>query len=106
MIDRRPLLVATIALCVAGLLFALIIALGGTDRIALRIPEIVAAIVPAEKPAPRTTVQVAACLPPTELEQMHVATGWRDGVLVAECVYLGSRGTYRRSRHGMPEPRP
>lgn len=55
----------------------------------------------------RTTFPaVAACPPPAELEQVHIVVTRRHGQLVAECMLVGSRGTYHRSRHGMPQPRP
>lgn len=36
------------------------------------------------------------CRMPTEHEQLHIVATERDGRIVAECLYLGSRGTYRR----------
>lgn len=47
------------------------------------------------------------CAPPTEHERLHVVLVSREGrVAVDGCLYMGSRGTYRRTPHGMPEPRP
>ena len=55
----------------------------------------------------RTTFPaVAACPLPGELEQVHIVVTRQHGQLVAECMFVGSRGTYHRSRHGMPMPRP
>lgn len=47
------------------------------------------------RPAP---VDVIQCTPPTEYEQLHVILVWRDGRLAANCLYVGSRGTYSRDR--------
>lgn len=48
----------------------------------------------------------AGCPPPTEHEQLHIVIVQRAGQLVTDCRYVGARGTYQRSRHGMPEVRP
>jgi hypothetical protein len=39
---------------------------------------------------------LAACRLPTEHEQMHIVVTHRNGALVAQCMFVGSRGTYRR----------
>lgn len=66
--------------------------------------EWVAASFPSPAPA---QVGAFGCAPPTEHEQLHVViTRYPDGTLVPECMYLGPRGAYRRTRHGLPEPRP
>jgi len=81
----------------AGAVLALVVYVG-LDYLAGRILEVRVA-----KPAP---VAIAACPLPAESEQLHIVVTPREGKLVAECMMVGSRGTYRRSRHGMPEPRP
>lgn len=43
---------------------------------------------------------LAACPLPTEHEQVHIVVVQRNGALVASCMHLGARGTYR------PRPRP
>lgn len=50
----------------------------------------------------------ADCNPPTEHENLHIIVRKDPATLrfTAECRLFGSRGTYGRSRHGMPEPRP
>lgn len=85
-----------------GALLALV-AYGGLDYVAGRILE--ARILEARAPA-AAPIALAACPQPAESEQLHIVVTPRDGKLVAECMMVGSRGTYRRSRHGMPEPRP
>lgn len=48
---------------------------------------------------PRENVQTAIgspCAAPTEHERLLVVVGWNDGRLAAECVYVGSRGSYSR----------
>ncbi len=57
----------------------------------------------------RTVVQVpvvASCRQPVDTEQLVIIHELREGRIVARCQYVGSRGTYHRSRFGMPEPRP
>lgn len=49
---------------------------------------------------------VTSCRPPAETEQLHIVTWSREGRIYGQCLYVGSRGTYYRSRSGMPEPRP
>jgi len=41
------------------------------------------------------TARLHACLPPTEYETLHIMVSLRDGELVTECMYVGSRGAYR-----------
>lgn len=94
MTDRHLLLGAVIALCVAGLLLALIIALGGTDRIAGRIAESIAAAAP-QKTA--ESIALATCPTPQDsAEQMHIIVTRRNGQFIAECMFVGSTGTYYR----------
>lgn len=55
------------------------------------------------------TVAIAApgfCLPPSEHEQLHIVVVKRGERFAASCMYVGSRGTYKRTPRGMPEPRP
>lgn len=55
----------------------------------------------------RTTEVAHDCRMPTEHEQLHVVITTRDGrVGVSSCLYVGSRGTYRRTPSGLPEARP
>lgn len=55
----------------------------------------------------RTTEVAHDCRMPTEHEQLHVIITTRDGrVGVSSCLYVGSRGTYRRTPSGLPEARP
>jgi hypothetical protein len=42
---------------------------------------------------------LAACRLPTEHEQMHIVVMQRNGAFVAQCMFVGSRGTYRRRIH-------
>lgn len=71
-----------------------------------------AADVMLDPPAPVTAERVvpapiAECLPPTEHELLLVSiTIDEGGNLQGGCKYVGPRGGYSRSRHGMPEPRP
>lgn len=47
----------------------------------------------------RAAVQARAlggCRVPTEHEQLHIVVRQRDGQIAAECMYVGSRGTYSR----------
>lgn len=37
-----------------------------------------------------------ACDAPTEHEQLHIVILKREGRIAADCMYLGSRGTYHR----------
>lgn len=49
----------------------------------------------------RTTPAAVAlneCPPPTEHEHLYIIVKHRDGRLVSECMYFGSRGTYRGAR--------
>jgi hypothetical protein len=39
---------------------------------------------------------LASCRMPTEHEQLHIVVRERDGGLISECMYVGSRGTYGR----------
>jgi hypothetical protein len=48
------------------------------------------------RPAPAKLV--GTCTPPTEYEVLHVVVHVRDGALLTECMYLGSVGTYSRTR--------
>lgn len=42
---------------------------------------------------------VAACPTPQDsAEQMHIVVVRRDGKLIAECMFVGSTGTYYRGR--------
>lgn len=38
------------------------------------------------------------CHSPTEHEQLHIIVTHRDGRLVSECMYVGTRGTYTKGR--------
>lgn len=50
----------------------------------------------ASAPAPRAIAQ-AGCTPPSEFEQLHIVVVARGAQFHADCLYIGSRGTYRRS---------
>lgn len=38
----------------------------------------------------------AGCRMPAVFEQLHIVVSQRDGQIAAECMYVGSRGTYSR----------
>ena len=59
-----------------------------------------------QKAAQPQPAAIASCPQPSELEQMHIVVTRRGDKLVAECMFVGPRGAYHRSRHGMPQPRP
>jgi hypothetical protein len=43
-----------------------------------------------------TPAIAGTCPPPSEHEQLHVVSYWRDGRLLSECMYVGSRGAVRQ----------
>jgi hypothetical protein len=45
---------------------------------------------------------LAGCPLPAESEQMHIVVKQRGERLVAQCMHVSSRGTYNRTRKGMP----
>lgn len=72
-------------------LVAVLYALGGLDRI-------LANIAPAEARAAPAAAAIANCRMPAEHEQLHVVIAWRDAHLAAQCMYVGSTGTYTGRR--------
>lgn len=49
-------------------------------------------------PPASTPPAIAACRIPSEHESVHIVVHQRGEHLVAECMHLGSRGTYLRPR--------
>ncbi|TAK45231.1 MAG: hypothetical protein EPO27_10450 [Betaproteobacteria bacterium] len=80
----------TLAIIAFGIVYAGILAAGGTDAIADRVAEHVTAW-----QAQRATV-IASCRPAVETERLVIITDVRNGRIVAVCTYVGSQGTYYR----------
>lgn len=102
--DRTRFCVELAGAIGVGVLMALA-AYGGLDYVAGRVLAAKVALAKADLEAQART-PLAACRMPAENEQMHIVVMQRAGELIAECMFVGSRGLYRRTPHGMPEPRP
>lgn len=88
-------------------LFSAVLAVGLVAATVLWLgPRVLAAL--AHEARQARTVDVAHdCRAPVDTEQLHVVLVSRDGRVTFDgCLYVGSRGTYRRTRSGLPEPRP
>lgn len=95
--SREPLIPAVATVIVVGLVVAVIIAFGGTDRIADRATDRIAELITSWQA--RRAVIVAGCpIPVDSTERTVIVVEHLGNRLVAECRYVGSTGTYYRGR--------
>jgi hypothetical protein len=82
--SARPWLEALVALTIAGIGLWWV----GFDRLARAVA--------LEQPEALGAPVLAACHLPAEHEQLHIVVLQRAGGFVAECMHVGSSGTYTR----------